>query len=124
MYFNEHILSGNVGRDAVLRETAKGKVLSFSMAHTSVYGDKKTTWYDVSVWGNRAESLEALIKKGTQILVSGESGSDEYTDKDGNKRFKMVFRANNVQLVGGKASGSSQDVDSTEEEEGDEDLPF
>lgn len=123
MYFNDHTLSGNVGRDAVLRDTKSGKVLSFSVAHTSPFGEKKTTWYDVSVWGKRAESLEPLIKKGTAVVLRGESGPDSYTDKSGDEKFKMTFRANDVQIErGGSGAGASADTD--DEDENDEDLPF
>lgn len=127
MYFNDHTLSGNVGRDAVLRETKTGKVLSFSFAHTSPY-TKKTTWYDASVWGKRAESLEPLIKKGVSVVLRGESGPDTFKDtKTGEDRFKMVFRAEDVQLERGKGdsgSVSADDDDVADDVETNEELPF
>ena len=64
-------IAGNVGKDAVLRTTPGGdKVLGFSVA-VSNGKDKDATWYDCSVWGKRAESLESHIKKGGKLALSG-----------------------------------------------------
>lgn len=125
MYINKHMVNGNVGRDAVLRETAKGKVLSFSIANTSPYGDKDTTWYNVSLWGSKAESLEPYVKKGTKVVVDGETKLRKYTDKNGNERVELTIRAQDVQLEGrASASTESDEAGSADEEEDDNDLPF
>ena len=64
-------IAGNVGKDAILRNTNSGdKVLGFSVA-VSNGKDKDATWYDCSVWGKRAESLEPHIKKGSKLALSG-----------------------------------------------------
>lgn len=63
-------IAGNVGKDGVLRDTANDKVLSFSVAVSNGKG-KDSTWFDVAVWGKRAEALHQYITKGTRVAISG-----------------------------------------------------
>lgn len=69
-------IAGNVGKDAVLRRTNSGDpVLGFSLAVDNGKdkdGNKRdATWYDVSIWGKRAESLERHISKGLKLTLTG-----------------------------------------------------
>lgn len=69
-------IAGNVGKDAVLRRTPNGDaVLGFSVAVENGKdrdGNKReSTWYDCSVWGKRAESLERYITKGCKLTLTG-----------------------------------------------------
>ena len=64
-------IAGNVGKNAVLRRTPNGDaVLSFSLAVNNGK-DKESTWFDCSVWGKRAESLESHITKGSKLVLTG-----------------------------------------------------
>lgn len=64
-------IAGNVGKDATLRSLQNGdKVLGFSVAVDNGR-DKEATWYDCSVFGKRAESLEQYIRKGTKLALMG-----------------------------------------------------
>ena len=70
------IISGNVGKDAVLRNTPGGdSVLNFSLAVDNgkdSNGNKRdATWYDCSLWGKRANSLQNHITKGCKLSLSG-----------------------------------------------------
>jgi single-strand DNA-binding protein len=69
-------IAGNVGKDAVLRRTQSGDaVLGFSFAVDNGKdgnGNKRdSTWYNCSVWGKRAESLERFITKGSKLALTG-----------------------------------------------------
>lgn len=69
-------IAGNVGKDAVLRRTQGGDaVLNFSLAvdnGKAKDGTKRdSTWFDCSVWGKRAESLESHITKGSKLVLRG-----------------------------------------------------
>ena len=64
-------IAGNVGKNAVLRRTPNGDaVLNFSLAVNNGK-DKESTWFDCSVWGKRAESLESHITKGSKLVLTG-----------------------------------------------------
>lgn len=70
------IIAGNVGKDATMRRTQSGDaVLGFSLAVDNgkdAQGNKReSTWYDCSLWGKRAESLERHIIKGSKLTLQG-----------------------------------------------------
>lgn len=69
-------IAGNVGKDAVLRRTQSGDaVLGFSVAVDNGKDKggnrRESTWYDCSIWGKRAESLERHITKGLKLVLRG-----------------------------------------------------
>lgn len=69
-------IAGTVGKDAVLRTTQGGEpVLSFSLAVDNgkdTNGNKRdATWFDCSIWGKRATSLQNHITKGGKLTLSG-----------------------------------------------------
>lgn len=70
------IIAGTVGKDAALRRTQGGDaVLNFSLAVDNgkdKNGNKRdSTWFDCSVWGDRAEKLERHITNGLRLTLSG-----------------------------------------------------
>ena len=75
-------ISGNVGKDAELRDTRDSKVLSFNVGVKNGFGkDAGSVWYRCSLWGKEAEAFAGSIKKGTKVFVSGELTHDEYEGK-------------------------------------------
>jgi len=115
---NKVILVGNLGRDAELRYTPGGAaVAKFSVATTEVWNDKagqrqeRTEWHNIDLWGKQAESLSEYLVKGKQVYVEGRLQTDEYTDKDGNKRKSTKVRCDKVVLLGsagGRGGGMSR----------------
>jgi single-strand DNA-binding protein len=102
------MIAGNVGKDAVLRRTQGGDaVLGFSLAVDNgkdKNGNKRdTTWYDCSVWGKRAESLERYITKGTKLTLTGRPTVDAYEGKG-----KLGISVNELTFQGGGSEGGSQ----------------
>jgi single-strand DNA-binding protein len=94
-------IAGNVGKDAVLRRTQAGDpVLSFSIAvdqGKDKSGNKRdSVWVNCSIWGKRAESLEAYIKKGTKMVVAGRPGVNVY---EGNG--SLTLSVNDLTFMGG-----------------------
>ena len=80
------MIAGSVGKDATLRRTQGGDaVLSFSLAVDNGKdrdGNRRnSTWYDCSIWGKRAESLERMITKGTKLVLTGRPGAREHSGK-------------------------------------------
>ena len=69
-------IAGNVGKTPELRNTGNGDaVLGFSLAVDNgkdASGNKRdSTWYDCSIWGKRATSLQNHITKGTKLVLTG-----------------------------------------------------
>lgn len=105
-------IAGNVGRDAELRSTQGGdKVLNFSVAVDNGKdkdGQKRQpTWFDCSLWGKRAESLEPFIKKGSKLVVSGRPTAREYQGKAylGVNVSELTFMGGGSNEGGGGSSG-------------------
>ena len=93
------IVTGNLGRDAQVREAGGTTVANFSVAARSGYGEREQTiWIDCSLWGARAESkLVDYLIKGQQVAVSGEMGTREYEGKT-----YITMRVQDVTLTGSK----------------------
>ena len=80
------VIAGTVGRDAELRRTNNGDaVLGFSVAvdqGKDKNGQKREAkWYDASIWGKRAESLQNFITKGTKLTLQGRPTAREHQGK-------------------------------------------
>lgn len=92
------VISGNIGRDAEVRRTQAGDaVASFSVAVEFRDGkEKRTEWFDVSVWGKRGEALAQYLTKGSRVSVAGDLGRREYEGKT-----YLTVRADQVTLLGG-----------------------
>ncbi len=105
---NAVILVGHLTRDAELRFTTSGTpVTSFSIAvNKSVKKNDQWTdeasFFDIVLFGSRAESLSKYLTKGQQIAVDGSLQQDRWTDKDGQTHSRVKINADNIQLLGGK----------------------
>lgn len=106
--YNKITIIGNLGRDAALRYTPQGTAVSeFSVATTEKYKDNETTtWFRVTLWGERAEKLNEYLTKGKQVYIEGKVSQSEWTDKEGNKRQTLEVKASELQLLGGRADSS------------------
>lgn len=98
-------IAGRLGKDAELRRTQGGDpVLSFSVAVDDGYGqNKRTLWFDCSVWGKRGEALSQHLRKGTAVAVSGDFSTREH---DGRTYFTV--RVSEVTMQGGGHERGSQ----------------
>lgn len=124
MSYSITIAAGRVGRDAELRITPTGEpVLGFSLATDRGWGDnKRTVWFNCSLWGERAEKLARYITKGTALLVEGEVAARAYLDRDtGEARASLDLRAHTVRFLGGRGERDSlSDISIADVEE----IPF
>lgn len=112
------IIAGIVGRDAQLRRTQSGDpVLGFSVAvdqGKDRNGQKRDAkWYDASLWGKRAESLEAHITKGTKLVLQGRPTAREHEGKVymGISVNELTFLGSGQQRqedTGGSAQGANR----------------
>ena len=75
-------ISGNIGKDAELRDTRDSKVLSFNVGVKNGYGrDAGSVWYRCSLWGKAAEAFAGGLTKGTKVFITGDLTHDEYEGK-------------------------------------------
>jgi single stranded DNA-binding protein len=104
---------GHIAADAELRTVGKGKdehkVADFRFC-ANVYRGKDfedtPVWYKTALWNKYAEVMVDRLKKGTQVMVTGDLVVEEY-EKDGEKRFVLVIL--NADVIVGAAANSGGD---------------
>jgi single-strand DNA-binding protein len=111
---NRVILIGNLGRDPELRYTPSGTaVANFSLATTDRFSNKqgerqeRTEWHRIVAWGRTAELCAQYLSKGRSVYVEGRLQTNEWEDKEGQKRRTTEIVAQTVQFLGGRNAGES-----------------
>jgi single-strand DNA-binding protein len=110
---NRVVLVGNLTRDPELRSTPSGtSVCKLRIAvntrqkdnATGQWGDKPN-YFDVTVWGNQAESCAQFLSKGRPVGVDGRLDWREWDAQDGTKRQAVEIIADTVQFLGSRGDG-------------------
>ena len=111
---NKVHLIGNLGFDPEVREIAKGrKVARLSVATNDSYRNASaervtdTQWHTVVAWGNTAEAVERLLRKGSPIALEGRLVHRSYETKEGVKRYITEVVLNDFQLLGTKPEAAA-----------------
>lgn len=114
--FNKVILGGRLTSDIELKVTQSGiSVCSFSLAINRKVGkdqEPKTDFIDCQAWRQTAEFLSRYFKKGSSLCVVGQLQKSEWTDKDGNKRYKVEVVVDEAMFVDSK--NEAQDAEAAE----------
>lgn len=123
------IIAGNIGKDAEIRDTKGGSVVSFSVASESrVKGEKVTTWVRVSIWGKRAEALHQHLTKGSKVTATGALSTREHDGKT-----YLELNCSDIELMGkpagasgggGRAPAASANADDYDASVPADDIPF
>ncbi len=113
---NSIVLSGRLGRDPESRTFGENVKTSLRIASTRRWGpgdDKRETlWMDVDCWGNLAKVTADICTKGQEVTVVGRLTIENWTDKEGVPKSKMVIVASDISF-GAKpaAAGGEAPVD-------------
>lgn len=105
---------GRVTKDPELKYTQSGTAvlgLSIAVNRSQKQGNEckdVASFFDVSVWGKQAETLNQYLHKGKQIGVAGHLEQQRWTSADGSNRSKVVIMAESIQLLGGNEQGGQQ----------------
>ena len=124
-------IAGTVGKDAVIRNTQGGdKVLSFSLAVDNGKdrdgNRREATWFDCSIWGQRAESLERHILKGTKLALSGRPTARAHEGKAylGLSVDDLTFQGAGEHKADHNAIGSRNDAPARDRDDFEDSIPF
>lgn len=108
---NKVQLIGNLGNAPEIKNTEKGRKLArFSIATNETYYNNKgekvveTQWHNLVAWGKVAEVVEKYLKKGSEVAIEGKLMNNNFTDKEGNKRYAIEIHVNELLLIGNKPS--------------------
>lgn len=95
---NQVRLVGNIGNEPELKATQTGfQILDFSLAVSEKYKEEiKTDWYKVKALGRTVEALQGQLHKGMRVDVNGKLSVEKWTDKEGNKKERIVVIALSV----------------------------
>ncbi len=105
---------GRLGKDPELKYMQNGNaVANFSIAVGSSWKDKqtgdkqeRTEWINITAFGKLGEICGEYLKKGSQVFIKGRFKTDKY-EKDGITRYSSKIIADELQMLGGKREGSS-----------------
>ncbi len=103
---NKVILIGRLGQDPEKRVTPQGhSVVTLSLATSERFKDKQgqkqetTEWHRVVFWNQLADLVEQYCKKGSQLYVEGSLKTNQWNDKDGNKRYTTEIQGRSMQFL-------------------------
>lgn len=109
MQLNKVLLAGNLTRDPEVRFLANERaVAKFGLACNRRYrgsdGEQKdeATFVDIEAWGRTAELAGQYLTKGRACMVEGRLRLDQWEDKDGNRRSRLLVVADNIQFIAGR----------------------
>lgn len=107
---NTVFIIGNLIADAELKFTAGGMaVASFAVANNyrKRQGDNwvdDVSFFDVGLFGKRAESVHPYLKKGQPVAVTGELRQDRW-EKDGQKFSRIKILGSDLKLLNKREGG-------------------
>jgi single-strand DNA-binding protein len=112
---NRVVLTGRLTKDPELKSLPDGTpILSIRLAFSTRKRDAQGQWgdvsnyVDVSLFGQRAESLSRLLEKGRLIGVDGKLRWREWQTNEGEKRSAIDIDADSIELLGGKNDGAGE----------------
>jgi len=141
---NKAILLGNLTREPEVRFMPNGEaVANFSIATNERWKDKngeqqeKAEFHNIVMYRKLAEIAGEYLKKGSSVYLEGRLQTRKW-EKDGVTRYSTEVIADSMQMLGGKADGSTgsaqrQDTPSNEQDQStgtrsfddfDDDIPF
>ena len=119
--------TGNIGKDAELKQIGGNNYACFSIAITEkVKGESRTTWVDV-VKHDKGGKLTPYLKKGVRVQVIGKPTTSGYTNKNGDIVSTLtIWVMNELEFQGGvkKEEGSSGGLDNIPQDDDSDNIPF
>ena len=133
---NKVILLGRLVADPETRYTQSNIAMTRFKLAVNRQGKKEdgqptADFFQITAWRSTAEFVQKYFSKGQQVLIEGYLRNNQYTDKDGNKRYSDDIHATQVYFADSKRSNDNSNDNKTYSEpalyqlsESDEDLPF
>lgn len=130
MSINRVSISGNLTRDAELRQTQGGMaILSMGVAVNDRRKNQQTgEWEDVPnfvdcvMFGSRAEKLAQYLAKGTKVAIDGKLRYSSW-EKDGARRSKLEVVVDDLEFMS-RGGQQRQQQQAASADLYDENIPF
>lgn len=105
-HVNHICIAGRLVQDPVLRKTPSGvSAGDFRLAADDSYTDKEGNRVDracfltVKTWGKTTDLVQQYVGKGDPVLVEGALAYETWESKAGERRSRLIVRAQNVQFL-------------------------
>lgn len=116
MSINRVFISGNLTRDAELRQTSGGmQVLRFGVAVNDRAKNQQTgqwedrpNFVDCVAFGARAEGLARVLRKGMRVAVDGQLRYSSWEAQDGSRRSKLEVVVEEIEFMSPRQGGGRQ----------------
>ena len=114
MSINKVLISGNLTRDAELRQTQGGMaILSFGVAVNDRRKNNQTgewedypNFVDCTMFGTRAEKLGQYLTKGLKVAIEGKLHWSQWEDRNGGgKRSKLDVYIDDIEFMSQRQGG-------------------
>ena len=112
MSLNVVAISGNLGTDPELRNSASGTaILTLRIAVNERRKDQSgewtdyTNWVDAVMFGSRAEAVSRFLSKGSKVAIEGKLRYSSW-EKDGQRRSKLEVIVDEIEFM---SRGQQQD---------------
>ena len=108
-------LTGNLGRDweqansnTVIAKNSLAVRRDFKNKQT---GDYDTDWIPLTAFSKTAETLMQYTSKGSKLLIVGKLQTNNYTDKNGNKRTSYDVIVDRFEFLDSKGDNQQKQTD-------------
>lgn len=103
---------GNIGADAVQRETNGRKYTTFNVAVSSKYKNQDGTETERTTWISCARDgqspIDQWLKRGRQVYLEGTPSVSMFTDNQGHPNCNLKLAVHRIELLGGKDENQQQ----------------
>ncbi len=111
---NKVILMGRLTADPETRYTPSNiSIARFTLAVNRggkpQEGQPTADFLNIVTWRNTADFVGKYFKKGMQVLVEGRIHNNNYTDKEGQKRYNVEVTADQVYFADSRKDGNNGD---------------
>lgn len=110
---NKVILLGNLTKDIELKTIPSGEVVgSVGIATNESYKNRqgerveKVSFHNLTIWGERANTIAKYTQKGSKLLVEGKIDYQEW-EKDGVKRINTKIIVDRFEFAGSKQNNQN-----------------
>lgn len=105
------IIMGNLGADPETRFSPSGqKIINLRVAENSKrQGKEETTWWRVTIFGDRFDKMLTYLKKGSFVIVTGDMSVELWTDREGRQQVQHNVIADSLKFGPSNRSDRPQD---------------
>lgn len=127
---NKVIMMGRLTKDPEVRY-GKGEnqtaVASFGLAVDRRFkreGDPEADFFDCVSFGKQGEFVGKYLKKGTKVAIEGELRNDNYTNKDGQKVYRVRIITSNIEFAESKKADGNASPEAAPAAPADFEMPI